>query len=265
MPTRHDVAVEAAAAGASVAMRHFDDDPDVSVRTKETETDYVTEADTNAQEAVVDVIRETYPDDVVVGEEGDGPKTVPEEGSAWIIDPIDGTTNFIYGLKVWGSAVAAVEDGSPVAAAVSLPALDERFEADGETARRDGTPVSVSDRSDPDEFLVAPTLRYATGPDARRRFADLTSVLAENVGDTRRLGCAQATLAYVASGSLDATVGPFPPYSWDTVAGAHMVDLAGGTVTDLQGNPWRHDSDAIVASNGAAHDELVSLVADELE
>jgi myo-inositol-1(or 4)-monophosphatase len=258
-------------------MEYVTGDRDAAVRTKDTKVDLVTDADTAAQAAVVEVLRDAYPDDAVVGEEGDELKSVPETGAAWVVDPIDGTTNFVYGLKTWATCVAGVVDGEPVAAAIHLPELGQRFEADDATVTltdRGRTPddgaaaastVGVSDRTDLGTFVVSPTLRYTTTASDRARFAALTDALVSTVGDTRRLGCAQASLAYVASGALDAVVGPFPPAPWDTVAGAHMVELAGGTVTDLQGEPWRPDSDGIVASNGRAHDELVELVADALD
>jgi myo-inositol-1(or 4)-monophosphatase len=256
-------------------MEYVTGDRDAAVRTKDTKVDLVTDADTAAQEAVVEVIRDAFPDDAIVGEEGDELKTVPRTGAAWVVDPIDGTTNFVYGLKPWATCVAGVVDGEPVAAAIHLPELGQRFEADDERVtladetrgREAGTAsaIGVSDRADLETFVVSPTLRYTSTASDRARFAALTDALVSTAGDTRRIGCAQASLAYVASGALDAVVGPFPPAPWDTVAGAHMVELAGGTVTDLQGAPWRPGSDGIVASNGRAHDELVDLVADALD
>jgi len=77
----------------------------------------VTEADRAAQRTVIESIRETFPDDAIVGEEEDERKTVPETGAAWVIDPIDGTSNYVRDIRVWGTAVAAVVDGEPVAAA----------------------------------------------------------------------------------------------------------------------------------------------------
>jgi myo-inositol-1(or 4)-monophosphatase len=257
-------------------MEYVTGDCDAAVRTKDTKVDLVTDADTAAQEAVVDVIRGAFPDDAIVGEEGDELKTVPRTGAAWVVDPIDGTTNFVYGLKPWATCVAGVVDGEPVAAAIHLPELGQRFEADDERATladetrgRDdagtASAIGVSDRADLETFVVSPTLRYTNTESDRVRFAAFTDALVSTAGDTRRIGCAQASLAYVASGALDAVVGPFPPAPWDTVAGAHMVELAGGTVTDLQGAPWRPGSDGIVASNGRAHDELLDLVADALD
>lgn len=248
----------ATGAGAEIAMGYFRSE--VAVETKETGMDLVTEADRHAQERIVEVLREADPDAAIIAEEGDYRDTVPEEGDAWVIDPIDGTTNFVHGLLTWAPAVAAVSDGEPVAGAIVAPARKERFLAGPETAAADGEPLAVSERTNPEEFVVAPILRYTEGRADRDRFAALTDRLVTEMGDVRRLGCAQVTLALVATGALDATVGPFSPNPWDTVAGAYMVERAGGTVTDVAGDPWTPNSDGIVATNGRAHDEVLALV-----
>lgn len=260
MPDRFAVTRRAAERGAAVAMDRFE--ADVTVETKATEMDYVTDADVAAQAAIVGTIREAYPEDVIVGEEGDALKAVPGTGDAWVIDPIDGTTNFVHGLPTWAPAVAAMRDGDPVAAAVTVPAQGDTYLADGDSVEKNGDEIAVSDRADPGTFLVAPILRYTDSDADRERFARLTDALVRGLGDVRRIGCAQATLALVAAGALDATVGPFEPNPWDTVAGAHMVRRAGGTVTDLSGDPWTPDGDGIVATNGEAHDRVLDLLAE---
>jgi myo-inositol-1(or 4)-monophosphatase len=258
MTDRVAVARRAAGRGASEAIERFGQG--VAVDTKGRRMDYVTAADVAAQEAVVGAIRESFPEDAIVGEEGDGLKRVPETGDAWVVDPIDGTTNFLHGFKTWAVAVVAVRDGDPVASAVAMPAHGDTY-VGGDVTEKNGTEVRVSDRTDPATFVAAPILRYTVDDAHRERFARLTEAMIHTFGDVRRLGCAQATLAMVAAGSIDATVGPFEPAAWDTVAGAHMVELAGGTVTDLGGDPWTTDSDGIVASNGRAHGELLDILA----
>lgn len=250
---------DAADAGAEVAMDLFESD--LAVETKGTAMDLVTEADRRAQDAIIDSLRAYDPEAAVVAEEGAFTEAVPDAGDAWVIDPIDGTTNFVHGLPTWASAVAAVEDGEPVAGAVVAPARDARYVAGPETVTKDGEPMTVSDRTDPGEFVVAPVLRYTGSRADRERFAALTERFVTELGDLRRIGCAQVTLALVASGSLEATVGPFAPTAWDTVAGAYMVERAGGTVTDLDGDPWTPDSDGIVATNGRAHGAVLDRLA----
>jgi myo-inositol-1(or 4)-monophosphatase len=257
MTNRLAVVQRAVEHGADVAIDRFEQD--VTIDTKSTTMDYVTDVDIAVQEAIIETIRETYPEDVIVGEEGDAVKTVPGTGDAWVIDPIDGTTNFVHGFKTWAPAVAVVRDGDPIAAVIAMPAHKDTYVA-RESVEKNGANVVVSNRTDLETFMVAPILRYTADDDDRERFACLTDALIQEFGDMRRIGCAQATLAMVAAGAIDATIGPFEPHAWDTLAGAYMVERAGGTVTDLSGNPWTSDSNGIVASNGQAHDELLKLL-----
>jgi myo-inositol-1(or 4)-monophosphatase len=248
---RANRAARAAEVGASVALESFRGD--LTIETKADKTDLVTDTDRAAQRRTVACIREEFPDDAIVGEESDALKGVPDAGPAWIIDPIDGTGNFVRGLRIWGTSVAAVEDSEPVAAATVLPALSDTYLADGESTTLNGDPVRVSAREDPETFAVAPILLGGN-------YGATVGALAERFGDIRRFGCAQATLAAVAGGSLDTAVATTRMNPWDTVAGAHMIRRAGGRVTDLAGERWHHDSDGFVASNGTAHAEILAAV-----
>ncbi|WP_276301732.1 inositol monophosphatase family protein [Halorussus lipolyticus] len=247
------VAESAAKAGSEVAGRSFKQG--IEVETKSEKTDVVTEADRATQRRVIEVIRDEYPEDAIVGEEEDELKEVPDEGDAWVIDPIDGTNNYVRSIPVWTTSVAAVRDGEPIAAVNDCPALGDSFVAGPDGVRRDDESVTVSDRTDPETFTVAPTFWW--GFDRRDEYSAMCRELVERFADIRRFGSAQVTLGMVAAGSLEGTVTNVDPNPWDTVAGVHMVRQAGGTVTDLHGDPWRHDSESLVASNGEAHDELV--------
>lgn len=273
---RATLATRAAEAGARVALESFRGE--LTIETKSGKTDVVTQTDRDAQQRVVSVIREEFPDDPVVGEEqlkprpterasgerrdsraDDARKTVPETGPAWVIDPIDGTSNYVRGLRIWGTSVAAVEDGEAVAGVTVLPALADTYRVGPEGVTLNGDPIAVSDREDPETFAVAPTyLRY----DRPERYAATMGELGTRFGDLRRFGCSQATLAAVAGGSLEGAVTNVEMHPWDTVAGVGMIRRAGGTVTDIDGDPWRHDSRGLVASNGRAHDELLAAVND---
>lgn len=251
---RTPVARAAATAGADVANDLFRGD--LAVERKANKTDLVTRADREAEEAVLDYIAGAFPDDEVVAEESDTADVVPSSGPAWIVDPIDGTNNYVRGIPLWATAVAAVIDGDPVAAAVELPALDETYVADDTGARLDGDSIYVSDRSDPETMAVAPTIWWP--PDRRDEYATATSEVVRRFGDLVRFRSAQLTLAMIASGALDATFTNLTPNPWDSMAGAFLVEQAGGTVTDLDGDPWRHDSAGFVASNGQCHDEVLA-------
>ena len=251
---RVSAARRAAETGAAVAVDRFR--TGIDVERKASKTDVVTAADRDAQTAVMDVLRESYPDDAIVGEEEGALKRVPDSGAAWVVDPIDGTSNYVRGTRVWGTAVAAVRDGSAVAGATELPALGDAYWTDGDRTYRNGDPVSVSDRTDPETCAVAPTMWWDF--DARDRYDRACRAVVERFGDLRRVGCAQAELAGVAEGSLDGVVTDVRANPWDTLAGVAMVRAAGGTVTDLDGDPWRHDSVGVVASNGRIHDSVLA-------
>lgn len=255
--TRSETALTAAEAGADVAGARYQSS--LSVETKSGKMDYVTDADKRAQRAVIDAIREDYPDATVVGEEDDELKAMPENGDAWVIDPIDGTTNFVHEIPLWTTTVAAVEAGETTAAVSVAPALDGVYRADDDGTWWNGNPVGVSEKTDVETFNVAPILRY--GPERDEEFGDLMATLIRKFGDIRRFGCAQVTLAKVAAGSLDVAASAQPEANpWDTIAGAYMVERAGGTVTDVDGDPWEPGCDGLVASNGAAHDRVLEVV-----
>lgn len=268
---RAAVAERAARAGGRVAHDRFRSD--IAVETKG-EDDVVTAADRAAQRTVIESIRESFPDDAIVGEEGDERKTVPEEGAAWIIDPIDGTHNYVREIRVWGTAVAAVVDGEPVAAATVAPPLDDAYVADETSAWRepagvaaagdrdgdrddDRTTLAVAADSEPDQFLVNPL--FGPSDSGRAAFAAVAEPLLGQFGDLRRLGCAQLVLAGVASGQLHAAVSTVELNDWDTIAGVHLVRLAGGRVTDAAGDRWRPGATGLVASNGRAHEDLLAV------
>ena len=252
--SRAAVATAAARAGARVAAEGFRDG--LAVETKDGETDVVTAADREAQSRVIETIRETFPDDTVVGEEEDSPKTVPETGDAWIVDPIDGTNNFVRDIEEFATAVAAVTDSFPTAAAVVLPAHDDAYVADETTATRNDESISVSTVSDPELACVVPTVWWPQ--DRRDEYAQACEAIVRRFADLRRLGSAQAALARLAAGSVEGVVTNVDCNPWDTVAGVHLVRVAGGRVTNLTGEPWRVGDRGLVASNGAVHDEVLA-------
>ena len=270
------VAARAARAGASVADDRFR--TGIDVENKGGKTNVVTAADRRAQAAVAEAIRDSYPDDVIVGEEGDAEKAVPESGAAWIVDPIDGTNNYVRDIPFWVTAVAAVVDGEPVAAAVDAPALGESYLADDRTAVAVEGPIDAdlvseiadtgslvglpganrletSDRTDPETCAVAPTVWW--GFDRRDEYARACEGIVTRFADLRRVGCAQLELAMLATGALDGVITNVQCNPWDSVAGVHLTRTAGGRVTNLDRDRWRHDSRGLVASNGGIHEHVL--------
>ncbi|WP_136715610.1 inositol monophosphatase family protein [Halorientalis salina] len=255
--TRLSIARAAARAGGAAADERFR--RSVDVETKAHKNDLVSEADRAAQEHVVERLRESS-DAPVVGEEDEERTAIPEAGPAWVVDPIDGTANYLRGLRVWTTTVAAVEDGDPVAGATVMPALDDEYVAGPDETRLNGDSATVSVRDDVETFAVAV---LGWGPQGQRAaYSALSSTVVERCGDMRRFGSMQSALAFVASGGLEAAVTTRQPNPWDSVAGVHLIRQAGGTVTDLEGNRWRHDSTGLVASNGRAHEAVLDVAQD---
>ncbi|PSP86600.1 hypothetical protein BRC83_00035 [Halobacteriales archaeon QS_1_68_17] len=253
---RVELAERAARRGAEVATARFREA--VAVESKGHKNDLVTAADAAAQEAVVETIEEERPGESIVGEENHRAGAVPETGPSWIVDPIDGTTNYARGMRMWATSVAAMVDGRPVAAATVQPAMGDAFVADETGVRRNGDPVAVSDSNDPETFLAAVNGWHPAADN--RPYTDLIESAVDRFADVRRFGSMQSSLAAVAAGSLDAHLTKRTPEPWDSVAGAYMVEQAGGTVTDIDGNPWRYDSEGLVASNGRAHETVLAAV-----
>ena len=251
---RVETARAAAEAGAAVAAEHFR--TGLPVERKEGKTDVVTAADREAEAAALERIEAEFPGEVVVAEESAGEVAVPEDGPAWVVDPIDGTNNFVRGIPLWATAVAAVVDGDAVASAVVLPALGDTYVADDAETRLNGERVTVSERTDPERMAVAPTVWWDF--DRRDEYATAATEIVDRFGDLTRLRSAQVTLGMVAAGSLDGTFTNLTPHPWDSVAGVHLVRQAGGRVTDLDGEPWRHDGRGFVASNGRRHEEVLA-------
>lgn len=247
------VTAESARAGASTAVDRFRDSIETS--RKDGKTDVVTSADHDAQQAVIDRIERTFANDTIYGEEAGTATEIAESGRTWVIDPIDGTNNYVRGNRRWATSVACLVDGETVAAANILPAMRDEYVATPEAVYRNGVAVTVSDRTDPDRFQVVPTIWWDF--DRRDEFAAATGAIVRNFGDLRRIGSAQAALSLLAAGGVDGVITNLEPNPWDTVAGVAMVEWAGGTVTPLDGTDWSYDSRGLVASNGNAHGTVV--------
>lgn len=194
--------------------------------------DLVSQADREAEQAARQVLSRRRPDDAVTGEEAGA--VAGTAGISWLVDPIDGTTNYLYGRDDWAVSVAAVDDtdGRVLAAVVSEPAVGRVTGARlGGGTWCDGTQVHVLDPDRLDHVMVDLGLGRA---DRRSRSGDLVATLVPLLRDVRRGGSAAVGLASVATGRVDASWGPgLQP--WDGAAGLLLVSEAGGVVGDLDG------------------------------
>ena len=226
-----ETARAAAAAGAEVALhwrRHADA---LEVQEKAAPDDLVSQADREAESAVRAVLARRRPDDAVLGEEaGEQPGS---SGVRWLVDPVDGTTNYLYGRPDWAVSVAATDGtGAVLAAVVAEPALERTTWAGRGTGTwADGRRVPPLTQDDLGRALVELNLGL---PSQRPLSGRLLDALVPRVRDVRRGGSAASALAQVATGRADAAWVPgLQP--WDCAAGVLLVHEAGGTVGDLAG------------------------------
>jgi len=222
--------------------------------TKTTVTDLVTDVDRWSEECIVEHILAARPNDSILGEEGTGVEGT--SGVRWLVDPIDGTTDFVYGHPGFSVSIGVEVDGTPVAGAVVDPLLDDEFcAAIGHGTTRNGRPVRVNRMDDLSSALVATGFGY--DPGRRRRQAEALVSIIGHIGDIRRCGGAATDLASVACGRVDAYFerGLSP---WDFAAGAVLVTEAGGRVTDLEGRPT--SGGMVVAAPVELHGPLLELL-----
>ena len=201
--------------------------------TKSTATDMVTEFDRQSEQLIVDRLRRERPDDGLIGEEGASHRGTT--GISWLIDPIDGTTNFLYDLPGWAVSVAALDADGALAGAVFVPRTGELFAATrGGGATLDGRPIHCSATDTLATALMATGFGYEAA--RRRRQGARLAVVLPQVRDVRRLGAASVDLCYVAAGRLDAYyeegLGP-----WDYAAGELVAREAGCRTGDFGDGP----------------------------
>ena len=201
--------------------------------TKSTATDMVTSMDHESERHIVDGIRAERPDDAIVGEEGTD--DIGTSGVRWIIDPLDGTTNYLYALPAYAVSIAVEMDGAVVAGVVVDPSHDETFAASlGGGATCNGKPITCSEVDTLAHALVGTGFSYEPG--RRERQGNVVATVLPHARDVRRFGAAALDLCWVACGRLDAFYekGLQP---WDLAAGALIAAEAGATVGDLEGGP----------------------------
>ena len=197
--------------------------------------DLVTDADLASQKAVEAAIRSVFPDHGFLGEESPDRKQL-EKPYCWVVDPLDGTTNYVHGFPFYAVSIAVVHEGRIVAGAILDPSSNECFTAArGLGSRLNGKPIAVSKVTSLDQALAAvsfPPRLQATAPDIQAFLR-----LAPECQAVRRTGSAALNLAYVACGRLDAHWAHHI-HSWDSAAGVLLVEEAGGVVGSFCGDAY---------------------------
>jgi myo-inositol-1(or 4)-monophosphatase len=244
-----DLAARAVRAGADAALNALRDSGGLDVETKQSPADFVSRADTAAEQAIAALLRAERPDDALLGEEGATASSANRR--RWLIDGIDGTFNFLSGIPHWCVAVGLEVDGDPAVGAVYDPTARELYLAGaGHPTTRDGAPAHVRTNRTLEQASVATYLREDKSKDRAAWLARLV----DRTGVVRAGGAGSLELAWVAAGRVDAWAQPNVS-AWDWVPGAALVRHAGGEAVVLDGDPKWH-----LAGAPALVSELAALV-----
>lgn len=218
----------------------------------------VTDVDKACELAIVELLQGRFPDHDILAEEGSGRRKDSEY--KWVIDPLDGTTNYAHGYRLWAVSIALEYKGEIVLAAVHEPNHGEMFLAEkGAGATLNGERIRVSETAELDHAMLTTGFAYNVR-EAKNNNLDNFENFLMRARAIRRDGVAAIDLCYVADGRFDGfwELNLFP---WDVAAGFLMIQEAGGRVSDFRGNPFDIYSKEILASNGRLHEAMVEVLA----
>lgn len=248
-----DVAIEAAKAAGEVLRNGFGRQHQIEYKG---EADLVTETDEEAERKVMEVLWEILPDHGILTEESG--QTEGQSDARWIIDPLDGTTNYVHGVPFFCTSVALERAGEVVVGVVHEPLANETYAAErGDGVTFNGNPARVSGTDGLRQALLGTS--FADRPEKLEAGLDLFGKFAGLLRGVRRLGSGALDLCYVAAGRLD---GCYEQgfSAWDVAAGVLIVEEAGGEVTDQRGSRLDlEESKGLVASNGLLHPDLIRV------
>lgn len=252
-----NVMVNAALKAAKALIRDFGESEQLQV-SKKGPADFVSKADRRAEETVRAELLKARPAFGLLMEET-GAVAGTDTSNRWIVDPLDGTTNFLHGIPHFAISIALERDGEPFAGVIYSPIVDEMYVAErGSGAFLNGRRLRVSGRRRLDESLFATGIPFLGLADHTLFLQQLSAVMAVTSG-VRRFGSAALDLAYVAAGRYDG-YWENGLNAWDIAAGIVLVREAGGTVTDLAGGRRMFSGGGILATNTSLHESLLALV-----
>jgi myo-inositol-1(or 4)-monophosphatase len=221
--------------------------------------DFVSDVDRSAERAITETVMGRHADARILGEEL-SPTMTDRAGLVFVVDPLDGTTNFLHGFPWYAVSIAAMVDDVLMAGVVLNVVSGELFTATaGGGARLNGQPIIVSSITEPSRALIGTGFPFKGGPQVDEYLRMLPRIMRETAG-IRRPGSAALDLADVASGRFEA-FWELQLAPWDIAAGILLVREAGGLVTDLSGKPCRVDHTGMVAGSPAMHAWLMEAVA----
>ncbi|NTW22975.1 inositol monophosphatase [Candidatus Falkowbacteria bacterium] len=215
----------------------------------------VTKFDTASERIIRQEITKAFPDHGILGEEEGADES--RSDYLWIIDPIDGTTNFTFHNPLWSISIALAYQGQPIVGVVYLPVMNEMFVAvKHQGATRNGKKIRVSDLRGNRSIH---TFCHGYMENDIKLALKYYQKQKQSQFDCRQLGSAALELAYVASGRVDSLMIPGAK-PWDIAAGILLVREAGGQVTDLAGKPWQLSDRSVLATNTLQHNDILKLI-----
>lgn len=259
-----EVARRAAQAGGDILAGYFRQG--VEMRTKQ-ECDFVSDADVESERAIIDVIRSHFPDHVILGEEGqDGAAETLDTNaeSLWVIDPLDGTTNFAHDIPHFAVSIGFYQRGEPICGVIYNPARNDWFHAvRGKGAFANDKKATVADHASLGDALVGVGFYYDRGAMMDATLTSIRDLFQQKIHGIRRFGTASLDFCQVGCGQF----GAFFEYElspWDFAAGRLFVEEAGGKITNCRGNDLPLAKSSVLASNGKLHDTVLKIVSDNL-
>ena len=250
-----NTAIKAARRAGSVILRSMDRLDSIQIQTKE-KNDFVSEVDRNAEAEIIQILRHAYPNHAILAEENG---TIDGNDFQWIIDPLDGTTNYLYGFPVFAVSIALAHKGELVQAVVYDPLRDELFTAGrGDGAMLNNRRLRTTARKGLDAALLGTGFPFKS-QEYLEPYIDTFRALVPETAGIRRAGSAAIDLAYVAAGRLDG-IWEFALNPWDMAAGALLVSEAGGVCTDFGGGSDYLQSGNIVAGGLQVQQAILNTI-----
>ncbi len=253
MQKMKDFAVNLAQEAGALLMKKFDQSLEIHYKG---DINLVTEADKMSENLIIAAIRQNFPDHGILSEES--PAILDGSSMRWIIDPLDGTTNYAHGYPVFCVSMALEKDGRIILGVIYDPTRQDTFVAvRGKGAYLNGKRLAVSATPDLNRSLLATGFPYDIR-ESKENNLNYFNVMAKEVQAIRRAGAAALDIAYVAAGRFDG-FWELKLQPWDMAAGCLLVEEAGGKITDIMGSCWNILSPNILVSNGGIHEQMITV------
>jgi len=248
------VAIEAAGKAGRVLLREYDNFNRSKIKLK-SRHEILTKADLDAEKIIIKAIKKYFPSHQILSEESGWTKN--KSDYLWIVDPLDGTTNFSMHNPLWSVSIALAYNKEIILGVIFAPVLNELYEVEkGKNARLNGKKIKVSNIS---KGKVINTFCHGHTTKAIKKALTYYTKQKLSGLDCRQLGSAALELAYVACGRVESIVIPGANL-WDVAAGVLLIQEAKGKVTDFSGKEWNLDSKDLAASNGKVHNQILKVI-----